>query len=98
MPIIDAAALTRFAITIFEQSQIPPTVAHQVAQSLVSANLKGHDSHGVIRIIEYVDWVRRGWIDPNGQLEVVREQGSILILNGNFGFGQVIGREAINKG
>ena len=62
------------------------------------ANLKGHDSHGVIRIIEYVDWVKRGWVDPAGQLEVVREQPCILILNGNFGFGQVVGREALTRG
>jgi hydroxycarboxylate dehydrogenase B len=98
MPAIDSATLNGFATAIFEKSGIPEDVATQVSRSLVLANLKGHDSHGVIRIIEYVDWVKRGWINPHGQLEVVREQPCILVLNGNFGFGQVIGREALKLG
>ena len=98
MPTIDASTLTAFATAIFERSQIPPSEARQVAESLVLANLKGHDSHGVIRIIEYVDWVRRGWIEPAAQLEVIREQPCILILDGHFGFGQVVGRQAITLG
>src|SRR5436305_13977660 len=96
--IIAPSVLTDFASTIFEKNEIPAVVAHQVAKSLVLANLKGHDSHGVIRIIEYVDWVKRGWVNPTGKLEVVREQPCILVLNGNFGFGQVIGREALTLG
>jgi uncharacterized oxidoreductase len=98
MPTFDSQTLTDFAAAIFERSDIPSDVAHQVATSLVLANLKGHDSHGVIRVIEYVDWVKRGWVDPAGQLEIVREQPCILILNGNFGFGQVIGRQALALG
>lgn len=98
MPTIDAMTLTEFATAIFERSQIPAAESRRVAESLVLANLKGHDSHGVIRIMEYVDWVRRGWIEPAAHLDVVREQPCILILNGNFGFGQVVGREAIRLG
>ena len=98
MPIISKSSLTAFASRIFEESEIPPNEAAQVAESLVLANLNGHDSHGVIRIIEYVDWVGRGWVNPTGHIEVVREQPCILVLNGNFGFGQVVGREAMNLG
>ena len=98
MPTINAKTLTDFAAAIFERSAVPPAVARQVADSLVQANLKGHDSHGVIRIIEYVDWVAKGWVNPKGRLTVVREQPCILLLDGDFGFGQVIGREATNLG
>lgn len=98
MPVLAPSVLTDFASSILERNEIPAAAAKQVAQSLVLANLKGHDSHGVIRIIEYVDWVKRGWVDPSGKLEVVREQPCILVLNGNFGFGQVIGREALTLG
>src|SRR5579871_1382803 len=98
MPTVDAPTLTSFAAAIFEHSDIPPAVAKQIAQSLVLANLCGHDSHGVIRIIEYVDWVGRGWIYPEGQLEVVQERPCTLILDGHFGFGQVVGRAALNLG
>ena len=98
MPVIHATTLTAFATAIFERSDILPAEARQVAQSLVLANLKGHDSHGVIRIIEYVDWVQKKWVNPTGHLEVVREQPCILILDGHFGFGQVVGREALTLG
>ena len=98
MPLIDAKALTDFTAAIFERSAVPPDVARPVAESLVLSNLKGHDSHGVIRIIEYVDWVKRGWVNPLGRLTVVREQPCILALDGDFGFGQVIGREALKLG
>lgn len=98
MPTLEASTLTDFTTAIFAASNIPSDEARQVAESLVLANLKGHDSHGIIRIIEYVDWVQRGWINPKGHLEVVREQPCILVLNGNFGFGQVVGREAIRLG
>jgi hydroxycarboxylate dehydrogenase B len=98
MPTINAQALADFTAAIFERSAIPPDVARPVAESLVLSNLKGHDSHGVIRIIEYVDWVKRGWTNPLGRVTVLREQACILALDGDFGFGQVIGREAMNRG
>ena len=98
MPRLDPEILTDFATLIFEASELPPDVARQVAESLVLANLSGHDSHGVIRIIEYVAWTKRGWVNPQGQLTVVREQPCILILDGDFGFGQVIGRQAMELG
>ena len=98
MPRLDPEILTDFATLIFEASELPPDVARQVAESLVLANLSGHDSHGVIRIIEYVAWTKRGWVNPHGQLTVVREQPCILILDGDFGFGQVIGHRAMELG
>jgi hydroxycarboxylate dehydrogenase B len=98
MPRLDPKVLADFASRIFEANDLPPDVAHQVADSLVLANLSGHDSHGVIRIIEYVDWTKRGWVNPHGTLSVVREQPCILILDGDFGFGQVIGRRAMELG
>jgi len=98
MPVIDAQTLTDFSAAIFENCAIPKTLARQIAKSLVEGNLKGHDSHGVIRIIEYVDWVGKGWVNPHGRLSVVREQACILVLDGDFGFGQIIGREAMELG
>jgi uncharacterized oxidoreductase len=86
--------LESFVQAIFERKAAPPAVAQQVARSLVLANLRGHDSHGVIRVIEYVDWMDRGWIDPGGQLEVIADRGPVLMVDGHSQFGQVIGRQA----
>lgn len=95
---LTAAELEPFVGALFEAKGVPAGVAGTVARSLVLANLRGHDSHGVIRTIEYVDWLDRGWIDPHGRLEVVRDAGPVLAVDGNFQFGQVIGREATALG
>ena len=98
MPHVDSKTLTDFATAIFVASDVPADVSRRVSESLVLANLSGHDSHGVIRIIEYVQWTARGWINPRGTLKVVREQSCILQLDGEFQFGQVVGREAMERG
>lgn len=97
MPVLNAAALDDLCRRIFEASGVPAPVAAVVARSLVLGNLKGHDSHGVIRVIDYVNWLARGWIDPGGELEVVRDDGAILITDGHYGFGQYVGHQATEK-
>ncbi len=52
---IDSRRLTDFATAIFEQGGSQAAEARQIAEHLVEANLTGHDSHGVARIIRYVD-------------------------------------------
>jgi uncharacterized oxidoreductase len=97
MPTIDAKVLTPFIQNIFEAHNVPSPVAQVVATSLVLSNLKGHDSHGIIRMMTYVDWLSRGWINPKAELEVLLEDGSILMMDGHYGFGQYIGRQATYK-
>lgn len=94
MPLIEGESLVQFTTRIFVAYGVPSDVAEIVADSLVMANLKGHDSHGVIRIIDYVDWLAKGWFEPTAKLEVLKDEGIILMIDGHFQFGQVIGRES----
>ena len=94
MPNVDAQLLIPFVRHIFEAHDVPSAVAQQVARSLVLSNLKGHDSHGIFRVTQYVEWLSRGWINPNAELEVLLDDGSILMTDGHYGFGQYIGRQA----
>ena len=61
-----------------------------MADSLVEANLTGHDSHGVIRITEYINKIREGRIDPRAEPEIVHETATTLLVDGHWGFGQVV--------
>src|SRR5437879_2270112 len=90
MPLIGPDPLVRFAAEIFVRAGVPPEIAQTVAQSLVLANLKGHDSHGVIRVPDYFAWIERGWIVPDATPEIVSESGSVVIVDGHFGFGQFV--------
>ena len=52
--------LTRFVASIFEAVDVPANEARRVAGSLVESNLRGHDSHGVVRVADYVKQLGRG--------------------------------------
>ena len=63
--------------------------ARVVAELLVEANLVGHDSHGVIRIPQYLAQVEAGDIVPDATVEVVHEAPTLAVLDAHWGFGQV---------
>jgi hydroxycarboxylate dehydrogenase B len=92
--LIQSTRLTRFATELFTRAGAAADVAQEVAQHLVEANLKGHDSHGVGMIPAYVRNIRVGHLNANAHAEVARDNGAVLLVDGRFGFGQVVGREA----
>ncbi|MGA0841254.1 MAG: Ldh family oxidoreductase, partial [Pseudomonadales bacterium] len=92
--ILAAGELRRFVTAIFEQTGASAEVAGAVADHLVEANLKGHDSHGVGMIPAYVANIRAGHLDVAAHGRVTRDCGAVLLVDGAMGFGQVIGREA----
>jgi uncharacterized oxidoreductase len=87
--------LRRISATILEAAGSSADEAAKVADKLVGANLAGHDSHGVVRVPQYVDQVRNGAIVPNQQAEVVSESDSFVVLDGHFGYGQIVGEQAV---
>jgi uncharacterized oxidoreductase len=65
----------------------PEDVGPEVADHLVRSNLSGHDSHGVLRIPQYLGQVDRGELDPGGRPEVVRETEVCALVDAHRGFG-----------
>ena len=72
--------------------------AERVARHLVDANLAGHDSHGVIRVPMYLDWLRAGKVLANQRPAVVFETETLTVVDGRFGFGQTAGEFAMRVG
>ena len=68
-----------------------PAEARLVADNLVTANLVGHDSHGIGMMPRYVEALLEGGLHPNRKLEVKLDGGSLLALDGGAGYGQSIG-------
>ena len=64
MPSVAAAALTDYIARIFAATGSPADEAQRVADHLVGANLRGHDSHGVIRTPGYVNLASTGVLKP----------------------------------
>ena len=71
-----------------------PAEAQLVAENLVTANLTGHDSHGIGMMPRYVEAVLEGGLHPNRKVEVKLDGGSLLALDGGAGYGQSIGLQA----
>ncbi len=90
--------LSRVAAAIFAAAGCQAAEAERIAAHLVEANLVGHDSHGVIRIKSYVEWLRAGKVLANQSLQMVFENESIAVVDGQFGFGQTIGEQAMRLG
>lgn len=96
MPNVTADALRDYVARIFEATGAPPSEARIVAEHLVEANLKGHDSHGVIRVESYVLGAKNGTIVPGAPTEVDRETASTAVVNGNWNYGPVVASRAMD--
>ena len=68
--------------------------AKLVAENLVTANLVGHDSHGIGMLPRYVEALLEGGLHPNRRVETKLDTGALLLLDGGAGYGQSIGFEA----
>jgi uncharacterized oxidoreductase len=75
-----------------------PREAKLVAENLVTANLLGHDSHGIGMIPRYVDALLEGGLAPNQHPKATLDAGALLALDGCKGYGQSIGLEAMQMG
>jgi hydroxycarboxylate dehydrogenase B len=93
-----ATRLTDAVAAIMEAGGSARDEARTVARRLVDSNLVGHDSHGVLRVGKYLEWVREGWLVPNASPTIVFDSPALAIVDGNRGFGQVIGEFATRLG
>jgi hydroxycarboxylate dehydrogenase B len=95
MPTIEAARLAELTRAVFVARGVPPDDAAWIATTLVRANLRGHDSHGVIRIPQYVESLARGTLNPTPRMTLVVDAAALAILDGDGGFGQVVARHGV---
>ncbi|PPQ34498.1 malate/lactate/ureidoglycolate dehydrogenase [Rhodopila globiformis] len=95
---IPVETLRSFTADIFAAAGCDRPEAEQIAHYLLSANLTGHDSHGVIRTPRYILWLQEGKVRAGQTLTVVHETATQATLDGNYGFGQTIGPLAVDVG
>ncbi len=98
MPKLQPSQVHDFIVRTCESLGSESREANLVADQLVQANLAGHDSHGVGMLPSYVDGVLNDRLKINSHPSVVVDSGSLLTLDGNAGYGQVNGFEAMQMG
>ncbi len=88
MPLISYSELTEFCERILTAAGVPPQKASIAATSLVASNLRGVDSHGIQLLPFYIDQLLAGEVDAQADGQVVSENGSCLIFDGQNSLGQ----------
>ncbi len=97
MPTIQADVLENFAADLLASGGATSDEAQTVALSLVGSNLRGYESHGVMRIPSYVDMVDQGTIVSSAPLSVSAESPTHIVADANWGFGQVQAARLLDK-
>jgi LDH2 family malate/lactate/ureidoglycolate dehydrogenase len=96
--VFQADSLRAFCEEVFLSCGMAQEETAILADSLVQANLRGVDSHGVTRVGIYVERLKMGLVNPRPNIEVVRESDATLLVDGDNGMGQVVGVRALDLG
>ena len=100
-PRVDADRLIDFAAAVYAGTGMPAADARLVADTLVQADLWGHQSHGVLRLGWYLDRVRNKVMNPVTKPEFAVDAGAVAVIDGHDGVGHVLTalatREAVKR-
>jgi hydroxycarboxylate dehydrogenase B len=97
MPSFSPPTLTQFASELLIRGGVGADEARPIAESLVGANLRGHDSHGVMRIPDYLERVAQGQVVPGAPLKAIKQSATLLVADGGWGFGQTQARRLTER-
>jgi uncharacterized oxidoreductase len=92
-----ASGLRAVATAILGAAGARSAEASIVAEHLVAANLRGHDSHGVGMLPRYVADMRSGRMSPTSGLRLLEDGGAFMRFSGDMGFGQRVGTELLER-
>lgn len=97
MPLITPAALTAFSNALFVAAGVPAEAADMVSRSLVGANLRGYDSHGVMRLPFYIGAIQDGRVNPTAALAIEKETPAAIVADGGWGLGQALCHDLLGR-
>lgn len=98
MPTIKADTLRSFVRDIFVRAGCSEVEGVRIAKYLVSANLTGHDSHGVQRVPRYLQWKAEGQFIADRTVKIVTETPVLAVVDGQYGFGQTVAPQTVAIG
>src|SRR3954452_22618851 len=90
--------LIEFVADVFAHADSSTEEARRIATYLTTANLTGHDSHGVIRVPVYIRWKKMGSGVPAQTVDVLVDRTSLAVIDGKFGYGQTVTPQAVRIG
>ena len=94
---VDPEQLLRFATAVYVAAGMPEPEARLCADTLVQADLWGHQSHGVMRLSWYAARLKAGVCDPRARPELVVDAGGLALIDGHDGMGQMVAARAAQE-
>src|SRR6476619_7298414 len=94
VPRARAAELTAFIKRAFEAAGLPGSDADILAGLMVEADLRGSDTHGVIRLPLYLRRLKAGGVNPRPNIRIAREKPATALVDGDNGMGHLVMRFA----
>jgi LDH2 family malate/lactate/ureidoglycolate dehydrogenase len=88
--------LQRIGTALFDAIGSPHDESSSVSEVLVRSSLMGHDSHGIVRFVEYVKSVREKQLIPGAPFEILHEAPCLAIVDGHNGWGILTARKAMH--
>ena len=97
MPKFQVDRLKRLGTAILDAVGSPPERSAWVMETLLRANLAGHDSHGFMRLLQYINFARDGYIDMSAEVVTLRQSGATALLDAQRTWGQVAAKAAMER-
>jgi hydroxycarboxylate dehydrogenase B len=98
MATVEAQKLTGLVRDMFFAAGCSSEESERIARYLVTANLTGHDSHGVQRVPRYLQWKEEGVFVADRKVKIISETAVLAVLDGQHGFGQTVAPQAVEIG
>ena len=87
--------LFQFTKSILQAAGCSEKDARLASEVLISADLRGVDSHGVARLVGYVRLIDKGRVNTKPETRIIHETPSTAVLDGDSGLGLVVGPQAM---
>jgi len=95
MHIVSCTVIEDWLSEIFTKAGCPSSEARLIAENLVDADASGHPSHGIVRVPRYIDYIASKTVQPACNYEIITRSGNLVLLDGQFSFGQVLGHHLV---
>jgi LDH2 family malate/lactate/ureidoglycolate dehydrogenase len=93
--IVSEQVLEGFCVAVLEKIGVPPDAARIASRNLIEADLRGVQSHGVVRFPIYVKRILDGGTNPRAEVKIVRQTRTTAVVDGDNGLGHYVGVRAM---
>ena len=94
--LVRAEDLREYSAAVLQAVSVPQDDAEVICGALLDAELRGLDTHGAIRLPQYVTLIKQGTVDPRPEIKIVKESANHALVDNGYGLGFLGSVKAMN--